>query len=170
MKLWDGAVTELLVDGTDVYAAGEAGIAWIDLRSSQATVIARSTSGRGLVLHDDRLFWAKEGEPSSGSKPSGSVHSAPRHGGPVTTYAASLPWPQALAFDKDRIYWSGNRHGGVWSIPLAGGCITTVVSTPFGCCSITWIHRTQGGLLFLQGDWMRNGRIHDMWLVPIEER
>jgi hypothetical protein len=122
------------------------------------------------VLYDDRLFWVDEGEPFRGSEETGTVLSVPRHGGRVTTYAESLPWPQALALDGQHIFWSGSRHSGIWSVPLVGGCISSVVSTRFGCCGITWMHRTERGLLLLQGDWMRNSGLQELLLASISDR
>lgn len=92
-KLWDGAVTELLVDASDVYAAGDEGVAWIDLQSRRTTVLAKSSSPRGLMLHRERVFWVNESESSRAAEPTGSVQSVPRHGGAITTHIDLLPWP-----------------------------------------------------------------------------
>jgi hypothetical protein len=171
MKLWDGAISELLVDGQDVYAAGAGGVAWMDLESSKTVILdASSKDTRSLALGTGRVFWADVGDPYHGSKPSGRILSAPRHGGELTTHATEQPWPEAIAVDDSRIYWGSRDRGGVWSVEIAGGPVRPLVPTDDKCGGIMWLHRTARGLLFLRGDSFefRFGGGGEMWLMPID--
>lgn len=170
-KLWDGAITELLVDKTDVYAAGAGGVAWIDLQTDNAVVLDKASSEtRAMVLGTDRVVWADVGDPYHGSKPSGRILSAPRHGGALTTHATEQPWPEAITVDDKTIYWSSRDRGGVWSVAIAGGTVTALVPTDDKCGGVMWLRRTPRGLLFLRGDSFefRFGGGGEMWLMPIE--
>ena len=170
-KLWDGAVTELRVEGSDAYAAGASGVVWIDLHSGQTQLLAKTSSEpRGLTVRGDRLFWAEEGDPYWASKPSGSVRSAPRHGGTVVTHADGQPWPQKIAVDDDRIYWGARDKGGVWSVAITGGPVTTVAPPDDKCGGTMWISRTRLGVVILRGDSLsfRFGGDGEIWLIPIQ--
>lgn len=169
-QLWDGAINTLLVDGHDVYAAGSAGVAWIDLGADQAVVLDKtSTETDAMALTADRVVWADVGDPYHGSKPSGRILSAPRHGGAVTTHAAEQPWPEALAVDDTTIYWGSRDRGGIWSVALGGGPVTALVPSDHECGGVMWLRRTPRGLIFLRGDPLevRFGGGGEMWWVPI---
>lgn len=170
-KLWDGAITELVVDKNDVYAAGAGGVAWIDLQTDNTVVLDKtSKETRALALGKDRIAWADAGDPYHGSKPSGRILSAPRHGGAPTTHASEQPWPEAIAIDDSRIYWGSRDRGGIWAVEIAGGPITSVVPTDDKCGGVMWLHRTARGVLFLRGDSLgfRFGGEGELWFMPID--
>lgn len=170
-KLWDGAITELLIDKTDVYAAGTGGVAWIDLESAKTVVLdASSKETRTLALGTDRIFWADVGDPYHGSKPSGRILSAPRHGGDVKTHATEQPWPETIVVDERQVYWASRDRGGIWSVGITGGSVTVLVPTDERCGGVMWLHRIPRGLLFLRGDAFefRFGGGGEMWFVPLD--
>lgn len=171
-KLWDGAITELVVDKNDVYAAGAGGVAWIDLQTDNTVVLDKtSKETRAMALGTDRVVWADVGDAYHGSKPSGRILSAPRHGGAITTHATEQPWPEAIAIDESRIYWGSRDRGGVWSVEMTSGSVTALVPTDDTCGGVMWIRRVSRGVLFLRGDSFefRFGGGGEMWFMPIED-
>jgi len=167
-KVWDGAVTTMLVAATDIYVAGAGGVAWVDAASGKVLVLDRtSNETRAIAVGKERVFWADAGTPDRTSKPSGRILSAPRHGGTLVTHAHEQPWPEAIAADDRRIYWGSRDKGGVWAVAVSGGDITTVVPTDGSCGGVTWLHRTVLGLAFLRGDRLSLRGSGAMWFVPL---
>lgn len=168
-KLWDGAITNLIVDKTDVYASGSGGVAWIDLETDKTVVLDEgSKETRAIALGGDRVVWADAGDPYHGSKPSGRILSAPRHGGTVTTHATEQPWPEAIAADANKIYWGSRDRGGVWSARMSGGRVFELVPADGKCGGVMWLHRTARGIVFIRGDAMsfRFGGGGEIWFMP----
>lgn len=170
VRLWDGPVSEVFIDDSDLYFSSSAGVVWVDLNTDKNVVLDEGSRANSFAVNEGRVFWSDSGQPSEGSKPSGRILSAPRHGGALVTHASQQPWPNAIAVDGKRIYWGARDRTGVWSVPVAGGDVTQLVAEDDGSCGgVVWLHRTGRGLLFIRAKSFnfRFGAGGEMWYVAV---
>jgi hypothetical protein len=114
----------IAVDSSFVYwtnrASGTAGsVAKMPINGGAVTTLATSLDAPFPIAVDaSRVYWANPVNP-------GNVMSVPLGGGTPTTYASGRNAPSAIAVDGTNLYWA--EVSGVYSVPIAGGSIFTLV-------------------------------------------
>jgi hypothetical protein len=77
----------------------------------------------GIAVDDQNVYWSTFG---SNVNNLGTVDKMPLAGGPTTVLASGLATVGPIAVDATNVYWT-DMLGGVSSVPIAGGAVTTLV-------------------------------------------
>ena len=103
-------------------------------------------SGQGnptdIAVNATNVYWTDA---------AGSVVMAPVGGGTPTTLSTGQVTPRSIVLDATNAYWvAGGASGGVFSVLLAGGTVTTIESSPYArqlavdATSVYWHATSQG--------------------------
>ena len=109
---------------------------------ASSTVVTDLEGPWEVAVDASRVYWAT----------SNTIKSAPLDGGTVSTLAAGYG-PTRIAVDSTRLYWTDTVANGVLSVPIGGGRVTTLSSTPgsqpqdlaIDATSVYWVNSYFGG-------------------------
>lgn len=86
-----------------------------------------------IAVDNSNVYWNEVDQQALGS---GYIARASLQTGAVTVLATGLTVPRGLAVDASNVYWVDQGDGAVYSVPIAGGPVTTVDSSHGGTYSV----------------------------------